>query len=55
MTDLPLANITNDSSFEANTELVQNILKKFQLQRSDYLFFKNILRILANEQQEMNG
>lgn len=54
-TDLPSVTGTSDLPFETNTDLVQNIMKKFQMQRADYLFFKNILRILENEQREMNG
>jgi hypothetical protein len=61
--DLPMfttvnANSTMDladgSLTDVNGELVQQILRKFKLQCSDFMFFKNILRILEIEQREMN-
>ena len=57
VTDLPNAKLESSfaSSNEHSSELVQNILRKFQLQRADYMFLKNILGILENEQREMNG
>ncbi|CAF3585258.1 unnamed protein product [Rotaria sordida] len=51
--------LSNDSShtiqIDHNSELVQNILRKFQLQRSDYMFLENILRVLEREQKQMIG
>lgn len=38
-----------------NSELVQNILRKFHLQRSDYMFLENILRVLERERQQRIG
>lgn len=49
--------LTIESSYTTATdnssELVQNVLKKFQLQKSDYLFLKNILRTLETEHMQM--
>lgn len=36
-----------------NSELVQNVMRKFQLQKSDYMFLKNILRVLETEHMQM--
>ena len=41
------------SAIDYSSELVQNVIRKFQLQRSDYMFLKNILRVLETEQMEM--
>ena len=64
VTDLPTQTLMNPmsavdypsvSTTESSSELVQNVLKRFQLQRSDYTFLKNILRTLEVEQREMNA
>jgi len=36
-----------------SSELIQNVIQKFQLQKSDYIFLKNILSVLETEQMEM--
>jgi hypothetical protein len=36
-----------------NSELVQNVMRKFQLQKSDYMFLKNILCVLETEHMQM--
>jgi hypothetical protein len=41
------------STMDNSSELVQNVIRKFQLQRSDYMFLKNILRVLETEQMQM--
>ncbi len=41
------------SAIDHSSELVQNVIRKFQLQRSDYMFLKNILRVLETEQMQM--
>lgn len=41
------------TTVEKNSDLIQNILKKFQLQKSDYVFLKNILCILETEHMQM--
>ena len=49
--------LTIESSYttaiDNSSELVQNVIRKFQLQRSDYMFLKNILRVLETEQMQM--
>ncbi|UJR31107.1 hypothetical protein I4U23_018615 [Adineta vaga] len=56
---LTTPSITNESpytsSVDNSSELVQNILRRFHLQRSDYMFLKNILRVLETEQMQMIG
>lgn len=41
------------SAIDPSSELVQNVLRKFQLQKSDYMFLKNILRVLETEHMQM--
>lgn len=62
MTDLTEHTLTNpilsmESSYttalDHSSELVQSVLRKFHLQKSDYLFLKNILRILEIEHMQM--
>ena len=63
VTDLPTQTLINpiltiESSYTSTTvdnssELIQNIMRKFQLQRSDYSFLKNILYVLETEQMQM--
>lgn len=62
VTDLPghiLINptLTMESSYtsaiDPSSELVQNVLRKFQLQKSDYTFLRNILRVLEAEHMQM--
>jgi hypothetical protein len=62
VTDLTTESIINpisamESSYTSvidnNSDIVQNILRKFQLQKSDYLFLKNILRVLETEHMQM--
>jgi DNA replication protein DnaD len=36
-----------------SSELIQNVIQKFQLQKSDYIFLKNILSVLETEQMQM--
>ena len=43
------------SAADNSSELVQKVLRKFQLQRSDYMFLKNILCVLETEQMQMIG
>ncbi|CAF3047616.1 unnamed protein product [Rotaria sp. Silwood2] len=51
--------LSNESSqttqIDHSSELVQDILRRFQLQRSDYMFLENILRVLEREQKQMIG
>lgn len=55
----PSSSDTLDSAYTSavdnSSELVQNVLRRFQLQRSDYMFLKNILRVLETEQMQMIG
>jgi hypothetical protein len=48
---------TMDSSYTSaidnNSDIIQNVIRKFQLQKSDYLFLKNILRVLETEHMQM--
>ncbi|CAF1397090.1 unnamed protein product [Adineta steineri] len=44
---------TYTTAIDNSSELVQNVIRKFQLQRSDYMFLKNILRVLETEQMQM--
>ncbi len=62
VTDLPIQTLmsptlttesTYTSAIDNSSELVQNVIRKFQLQRSDYMFLKNILRVLETEQVQM--
>lgn len=46
---------SNLSPIDHNSELVENILRKFHLQRSDYMFLENILRVLEREQKQVIG
>ncbi|CAF1466136.1 unnamed protein product [Rotaria sp. Silwood1] len=64
VTELPIhalisSMLSNESShttqIDHNSELIQDILRKFQLQRSDYMFLENILRVLEREQKQMIG
>jgi len=41
------------STMDNSSELVQNVIRKFQLQISDYMFLKNILSVLETEQMQM--
>lgn len=41
------------SAIDPSSELVQNVLRKFQLQKSDYIFLKNLLRVLETEHMQM--
>lgn len=41
------------SAIDPSSELVQNVLRKFQLQKSDYMFLRNILRVLEAEHMQM--
>ncbi len=57
VTDLTGQTLTMESSYTStmdnNSELIQNVLRKFQLQKSDYMFLKNILRVLETEHMQM--
>ncbi|CAF1037199.1 unnamed protein product [Adineta ricciae] len=62
ITDLSPQPLTNPSmtseslyatAIDNSSELVQNVLRRFQLQRSDYMFLKNILRVLETEQLQV--
>ncbi len=62
VTELPIQTLMNPtlttestytSAIDNSSELVQNVIRKFQLQRSDYMFLKNILRVLETEQVQM--
>jgi len=45
---------TNNSQHDdLNSEFIQSILRKLQLEKSDYSFLKNILRVLESEQEQM--
>ncbi|CAF2126974.1 unnamed protein product [Rotaria magnacalcarata] len=63
-TELPTQAMTNSMlpnelmhplQIDHNSELVQNILRKFHLQKSDYMFLENILRVLERERKQMIG
>jgi hypothetical protein len=41
------------TSIDNGSELVQNIMRKFQLKKSDYMFLKNILRVLETEHMQI--
>ena len=41
------------TAIDNSSELVQNVLRRFQLQKSDYMFLKNILRVLETEQLQV--
>jgi hypothetical protein len=41
------------TAIDNSSDLVQNVIRKFQLQRSDYMFLKNILHVLESEQMQM--
>ncbi len=41
------------SAIDNSSELVQNVMRKFQLQKSDYMFLKNILHVLETEHMQM--
>ena len=43
---------TKSLHINQTSELVQKVLRKFQLQPSDYLFLENILRVLEREQNQ---
>jgi hypothetical protein len=59
MTDLTTPTITNPmessytSAIDNSSDIIQNVMRKFQLQKSDYLFLKNILRVLETEHMQM--
>ncbi len=41
------------SAIDNSSDIIQNVMRKFQLQKSDYLFLKNILRVLETEHMQM--
>ncbi len=49
--------LTIESSYttaiDRPSELVQNVLRKFQLENSDYIFLKNLLCVLETEHMQM--
>lgn len=53
VTDSTNTLFANNSQNDLNSEYVQTILRKFQLEKSDYSFLKNILRVLQSEQEQM--
>ncbi|CAF3152067.1 unnamed protein product [Rotaria socialis] len=56
MTNSMLSNeFIHSLQIDHNSELVQNILRKFHLQKSDYMFLENILRVLERERKQMIG